>query len=659
MAKRFTGFTPDQQFTLLKGMGYNGSPQQDEMDNFMAASPQAATQMGQYSKMAQQQLDGKPISPTSPQNFANGGLTAADIFRASDTAGDFVRRRDLHATTSSPSRSSAAPAPPAQQQTARVTELPNTVVSDPAAITRRAEVGQVQNVERGIIDPAAGQAGAAPQVDAAQAGPATEATVGDRFDPAQVEAVTVADDVRQATDDLQAARQDELSQTVDPAEMDPETLAQLNLQAEQANQTRVEQVNPRELQPGEAVSGSAVDMQAAEAALQVEAAQANPSQAATVRGQLSELMQDFEGGQTPPWAAGAMRQANAAMAARGLGASSMAGQAIIQATMEAAIPIAQADAQTYAQFELTNLNNRQQTVMFAAQERAKFLGQKFDQEFQTRVLNAQKISDIANVNFTAEQQVALENARLAQSTNLANMNARNAKQLADAAAMSQMELANLNNRQQAQVQNAQNFLQLDLANLSNEQQTAIFRTQQNVAAMFNDQAAENAAQQFNAASENQVNQFFTDLQATVSQFNAEQKNAMAQFDVNQENAVNQFNANLQAERENFNASNSLIIAQANAQWRQNVSTQEFAAQTQANLQFAQSVNNLTQSQLDATWQRERDIMAYAFQGAENAADRSTQILLADKQIAQQQQGLKRQDQAAFGALAADLLSGLF
>jgi hypothetical protein len=46
----------------------------------------------------------------------------------------------------------------------------------------------------------------------------------------------------------------------------------------------------------------------------------------------------------PAWAAGALRNATAQMAARGLGASSLAGQAIVQATMESALPIAQADA---------------------------------------------------------------------------------------------------------------------------------------------------------------------------------------------------------------------------------------------------------------------------------------------------------------------------
>ena len=43
---------------------------------------------------------------------------------------------------------------------------------------------------------------------------------------------------------------------------------------------------------------------------------------------------------------GAIRGVQAVMQQRGLGASSIAGQALVQAAMESALPIAQADART-------------------------------------------------------------------------------------------------------------------------------------------------------------------------------------------------------------------------------------------------------------------------------------------------------------------------
>ena len=60
----------------------------------------------------------------------------------------------------------------------------------------------------------------------------------------------------------------------------------------------------------------------------------------TTQGQLNKLLTNFDAGNPPPWAAASMRGVTAQLAARGLGASSMAGQAIIQATLEAALPIA-------------------------------------------------------------------------------------------------------------------------------------------------------------------------------------------------------------------------------------------------------------------------------------------------------------------------------
>ncbi len=82
--------------------------------------------------------------------------------------------------------------------------------------------------------------------------------------------------------------------------------------------------------------------------------------------------------------------------------------------------------------------------------------------------------------------------------NLANLSNRQALVMAEASALANLDMANLNNRQQSAVMNAQTFLQRDMANMSNKQQVEIFRGQQRVQALFTDQAAENAARQFNA-----------------------------------------------------------------------------------------------------------------------------------------------------------------
>jgi hypothetical protein len=471
---------------------------------------------------------------------------------------------------------------------------------------------------------------------------APQITAPDTFNAASVDPTKAVDGVSSVTGDLEAVQG-----TLDPAAIvsaqtqDPTTMSGQQLEASQIDQAQV--VSPaakRTIESGEMISGSAVDMAAVDEAMDIQAAQANPSQQATVQGQLGQLMLDFDSTNPPAWAAGALRNASAQMAARGLGASSMAGQALVQAAMESAVPIAMADAQTFAKFESQNLSNRQQTTMFAAQQRAQFLNLEFSQEFQARVANASRVADVANMNFTAEQQIALENARMAQTVDITNLNAKNAKMMADAAAMSQMDMQNLNNRQQAAVMNAQSFMQMDMKNLDLQQQTDLFKAQSNIQAIFSDQAADNAARQFNAASENQTNQFFANMATQVQQFNA----------------------GMEVQRDQFNSQNALVIAQANAQWRQNATTVNSQAQNVANLESAKAANMFTQQMLDTVWQRERDIMDYAFKQSESATDRALSVFLANESktlsMWETNQAAKAKDKEGIGYLFGQMLGGM-
>jgi len=150
--------------------------------------------------------------------------------------------------------------------------------------------------------------------------------------------------------------------------------------------------------------------------------------------------------------------------------------------------------------------------------------------------------------------------------------------------------------------------------------------------LFTDQAAENASKQFNASSTNQTNQFFANLSTQTSQFNAAQTNAMDQFNLNSVNGLREFNANIQQQRDMFNAQNGLVIAQANAQWRQNIATLNNSTQNESNMEFAKTINGLTSKNLDEIWQRERDLMSFNFTSVENAKEHAVNILLGDKEL---------------------------
>ena len=421
---------------------------------------------------------------------------------------------------------------------------------------------------------------------------------------------------------------------VGAATQDPTTSSLLGIQAAQTDGTQVVAPAERTMQAGEIVSGTAVDQARVESELaKTQAAQGTVSTQSTVQGQLDTLLQNFDAGNPPAWAASSMRAATAQIAARGLGSSSMAGQAIIQATMEASLPIASADAQVFQQMGLQNLSNRQQTAVLLAQQRAQFLGQEFDQTFQTKVLNASKVSDIANMNFSAQQQIALENARLAQTADLANLSNTQAVVMANAAQMATLETTNLNNRQQAAVVNAQSFLAMDMANMANEQQTVLFKAQQISQSLLTDAAADNAAKQFNSLSENQRDQFVANLVTQTSQFNSAQQNALSQFSVDQENSIAKFNAETQNARDQFNSSQRLVIDQSNAQWRREISTANTAATNASNYLNAQNLQQMSLAEYNNETQLYRDQIEMVWSSFEKDADRANSILEQEMIIA--------------------------
>ena len=370
----------------------------------------------------------------------------------------------------------------------------------------------------------------------------------------------------------------------------------------------------------------------------------------TVEGQLARLSAQFTDGQVPSWAAGAVRTANQQMAARGLGMSSMAGAAVLQAAMEAAVPIAVQDSQTYYKtavqimnndqqarlantqnnlnVDLANTSNRQQMALAKLQVNASLAGQELSNQQQANVLNAEKFAEAANITFNFDQQREFANSKMMETMNLQNLSNKQATALANAAQMAQMDLANLNARQQAAVQNAQSFMQMDMANLSNTQQANVINQAAYQQAMLSDQAAENAAAQFNATSQNQVNQFFANLDQDINKFNAAAATASSQFNGGQANALAQFNQTMKNQREQFNATNKLAVEQSNVQWRRDVNTANTAAQNAANQINAANYLNISNTAQNNIWQQFRDEADYAYTASENANDRSFNMAMA-------------------------------
>ena len=526
-------------------------------------------------------------------------------------------------------------------------------ILDPAGTAVAAPVSTINpDAEGTVLGATTGQAlGTAPIItDPAQAPKTITADTPDKPDVTKVTTQKAQTGVEDALKDVTGAKSEGPTKTIEAQTQDTTKVSDI----EAAQGTAAEAVAAkRELQKGELITDYPdIDASTVDKDQVSEAFGTGEVKAASMQDELTTLMNQFEGGNTPPWAAGAMRKATAVMAQRGLGASSMAGQAIIQAAMEASLPIAQIDTA-----------NKQQVALFKGEQRAKFMQMEFDQNFQAKIINASKVSEVANMNFTAEQQVALENAKMAQTMNLANLNNRQALVMAEAAQISQLEMASLNNRQQAQVQNAQNFLQIDMANLNNEQQAEIFKAQTIANTILTDTAAANASEQFNATSAVQVQQFYDQMQYTMSSFNAAQQNAMSQFNIGETNAIEQFNVTVKNEREQFQAKNRLIIAQSNSQWKRDIATIDTATINQANENNAKALLDISNDSYNNLHQLLEDQMEYSWTSVEKERDRINQIVVeklrTDGTLSVENLRADAQASASFGRLLGNIIIGGF
>ena len=323
----FKAFKPEAMNKIAKAMGYTGD--MGQFQSFIEQDPARQARMQQFTNAAVQ--------------MAKGGVVKMQQGGTTPKIGDATTQRMY------------APALP----TGGVTQ---------AAMTPVAPQQDVQ--------PVTGQVTGATAVPTAMATTTMAAPVQEK-QAAQMEAATAAPAVDAALASARAAQvqPDDPRAQVTAAQQTASSVG--NVTAAQGNAILIDNPVQRNIQQGELISGAAADAQtAAQFTEQIQAAEATPSTQATVQGQLASLTANFDATNPPAWAAGAMRNATAKMAQRGLGASSIAGQAIVQATIEAALPIAQADAAVTAQFEAQNLSNRQQRAMLAAQQRAQFYGSR-------------------------------------------------------------------------------------------------------------------------------------------------------------------------------------------------------------------------------------------------------------------------------------------
>ena len=359
---------------------------------------------------------------------------------------------------------------------------------------------------------------------------------------------------------------------------------------------------------------------------------------ALVSNQLDSLLAGIQDGNIPTWASPAVAAVEQMLAQRGLEASSVGRDNLVNAIIQSSIPIAQANAQAIQQ------SVAQEKTLIAQEELANAQLRQ-----QTALSNADKVFQLNIAQFNADQQTALSNSKFLQTVSLTEASNDQQATIQNAVLMSQANLAEADFTTKLAIQNAQAFLQTDLANLNATQQANILTAQQQQQTLLSNQSAANVAAQFNATSKNQTNQYMASLAAQIDQYNASQYNASVQFnaqainaaaarnaqrvaDVNKANAaivnqVAQFNEQMDFNRDQWNAANAQAVVNSNVDWRRKANLANTAAQNAVNQQNVANAFQLSTQAQAFLWQELRDQADYDFKFADNTATRKVQAMV--------------------------------
>ena len=277
------------------------------------------------------------------------------------------------------------------------------------------------------------------------------------------------------------------------------------------------------------VAGQTPTMTAAQGQLSTgaiaQAAQGTITSDATVKGQLAGLQQEVEtaissGNPLPVWARGAAKATEAAMANRGMSASSMAAEALAEGIMQSAIPIASQDAATYKQMIFQNLSNNQQAA----------------------ITNAQAYLQMDMANLSNRQQANLQNINTRQAFLLSDQAAANASYQFNAQSQNQVNQFYDKLATQVSDQNAARIDGMQKFSEAEKNKVAALNAQNTIAVNEANAKREAAINQFNSTLENQRQQFNVANQREIDQSNVVWRRAINTANTSAVNAANQTNA---------------------------------------------------------------------------------------------------------------------
>lgn len=202
---------------------------------------------------------------------------------------------------------------------------------------------------------------------------------------------------------------------------------------------------------------------------------------------------------------------------------------------------------------------------------------------------------------------------------------------------------------------ANTYFQANTNSFNAQQQMSLLNTQNYQQSLLSNQAAENAAAQFNAQSSAQVQEFTANLVSTIADQNASRMQAANLANQSSDLAAQQFNSNVEYQRQQFNAQNQFAIDQSNVLWRRQLNTANTAAVNAANQVNVQNAFNLSTTALNNLWQQFNDEAGWAFTASQNQQDRDYNLAIISNNQSFVQNNSNNNLTSALGSLASSLL----
>ena len=378
---------------------------------------------------------------------------------------------------------------------------------------------------------------------------------------------------------------------------------------------------------------------------------------ALVSSQMETLLAGMESGTIPTWARPAVDSINQRLAQRGMDVSTVGRDALFNAVIQSALPIAQSNAQALQARATQNLSNEQQANLQRAQteanRRSNNLANRQTAESQTaqfsqnlKVLQSQFTQERDTLSFQQQQEQRLVNLQNQQRTAELNAQNENASVAQNLGNSQQIELANLEIQNQSEQQNmsaanqerlaemqvAADFIsknaafdqQMKTANLSNDQQMRLANlTSRNQAGSEN----------LSAAQQTELANLNARMQTNITSANIAAQMGTALLNADQQRAVE--NASMVARMDLTKFSDAQQVELANSKFIQSMSLADFSARQQGIMQDATALAGLD---LAAADQRTKLAVTQAqnfLQRDMTDLSNEQQALILDTQVEQQ------------------------